>query len=237
MPLFKRVTLSEFRDVPLVSAILYDLVVQHGSADGLDYTSPNGNRVICECPTHTATLKKTRIYFRGKNNTIHLGRMKGVARLDVACIDGSQVNMGSCDIVRGATIMASTQAHIEIGDGCMVSRDIIVYCSGAHGVYNSTDGARRGSANISIANRVWLGQGSRILAGAQIGEGSIIGSYSVLAGRVPNNCAAAGNPCRVTSRDVFWATEAVPDNYFLRSRSNGKKLPAFAKLTEILDNG
>ncbi len=66
------------------------------------------------------------------------------------------------------------------------------------------------------------------------GNGSIIGSYSVLAGKIANNCAAAGNPCRVTTRNVFWTGRAVQDdgNYFERLRQAGKPMPSFVRMTE-----
>ena len=56
-----------------------------------------------------------------------------------------------------------------------------------------------------IGEHVWVGKGTRILAGARIGDGSVIGAYSVLAGKIPNNCVAAGNPCTVVKRDIFWS--------------------------------
>lgn len=179
-------------------------------------------------------MKRTRVYFSGNNNIIQLGRLAGIARLDVACIDGATILMGGTDIVRGATIMASHRATISIGSGCMLSRDIMIYSSGAHGLYNSTDGQRRGTSSIDIKDRVWLGQGARILAGARVGPGSVIGSYSVLAGKIPNNCAAAGNPCRVTSRNIFWTKEAIEGNYFLHLEKAGKLIPAFAQMTEVM---
>lgn len=230
---FKRMILPEYRDVPLAGATLFDLVKFCGSDGRIDHTTANGNRITCADIAHIASMKRTRIYFSGKNNTIHLDRLSGISRLDIACVGTSTVRIGRTDIVRGATVMAAHRADIAIGSGCMLSRDIMLYASGAHGLYNSSDGERRGSANIQIGDKVWIGQGSRILAGAQVGPGSVIGSYSVLAGKIPNNCAAAGNPCRVTTRDVFWTKEAISGNYFLHLEQSGNPIPAIARLTEV----
>lgn len=225
-------TLGEYPDVPLSGATLYSLAEQFGNDGALDYTTANGNRVICQDTTHTASMKRTHICFSGNNNTVHLGKLSGICRLDIACVGGSTVTIRTIDIVRGATIMAAHQAEIAIGSGCMISRDIMIYASGAHGLYNSADGSRRGSATIHIGDRVWLGQGVRVLSGAKVGPNSVVGSYSVLAGKIPNNCAAAGNPCRVTSRDIFWTKESVAGNYFLHLEKSGRPKPPFAKLTE-----
>lgn len=232
---FKRMKFNEYGDVPLSGATLYDLVERFGQDGQLDYTSANGNRIISEGTQSAASMKRTRIGFSGSNNTIQLGRLIGIARLDIACIGASTVKLGRSDIVRGATIMASHRATIEVGLGCMFSRDIMLYASGAHGLYNSADGKRRGSSSIKIADRVWIGQGARVLSGARVGPGSVIGSYSVLAGKIPNNCAAAGNPCRVTSRDIFWTTESIEGNYFIHMEKAGKSIPFFAKMTELTD--
>ena len=230
---FKRLVLPEYSDVSLSGATLYDLVVQFGSDGQLDHTTTNGNRIVCTDTAHASSMKRIRVGFSGKNNTIHLDKLSGISRLDIACIGASTIRFGSSDIVRGATFMASHRAKIFVGAACMLSRDIIFYASGAHGLYNSSDGERRGSTSIHIDDRVWFGQGARILAGAQVGTGSVIGSYSVLAGKIPNNCAAAGNPCRVTSRDIFWTKESVTGNYFLHRQQSGSLVPKFAKMTEI----
>ena len=230
---FKRLVLREYSDVPLSGATLYDLVVQFGSDGQLDHTTANGNRIVCTDTRHIPSMKRIRVGFSGKDNNIYLDKLSGISRLDIACIGASAVRFGRSDIVRGATLMASHGAKITVGAACMLSRDIILYASGAHGVYNSSNGERRGSTTIHIDDRVWLGQGARILAGAQVGTGSVIGSYSVLAGKVPNNCAAAGNPCRVTSRDIFWTKESVTGNYFVHRQQSGNLVPEFANMTEI----
>lgn len=230
---FRRMTLAEFSDVQLFGATLYDLAAHFGAREGrLDCTTESGNRIICEDTSNAAAMKRTRVFLAGRNNAIHLGRLTGISRLDIACLNASTVTLGQTEIVRGATIMAAHQSRISIGAGCMISRDIVIYGSGAHGLFNSADGERRGSADIAIGDRVWIGQGARVLAGADVGAGSVIGSYSVLAGRVPNNCAAAGNPCRVTTRNIFWTAETVAGNYFLHLEKSGRPVPDFARMTE-----
>ena len=231
-PAFQSMDLDSYPDVTLRGATLYDLVCKFGSDGKLDYTGERGNRIICEGTRHEASMRNTRIYFGGARNTIKLGQLKGVSRLDIACIGSSKVTVGRNDIVRGVTIMASTRAEVTIGPACMMSRDIMIYASGAHGLFSSVDGTKRGSANIQIGKKVWLGQGVRILSGAHVGEGSVIGSYSVLAGKVPNNCAAAGNPCRVRTRNIFWVSDTITDNYFEHRKKAGLPLPNFVQMTE-----
>jgi lipopolysaccharide transport system ATP-binding protein len=50
--------------------------------------------------------------------------------------------------------------------------------------------------NIAIGSDVWLGMGSKILHGANIGDGAVVGAYSVVAGEVEPYSVVVGNPAR-----------------------------------------
>jgi acetyltransferase-like isoleucine patch superfamily enzyme len=53
-----------------------------------------------------------------------------------------------------------------------------------------------------IADDVWIGRGSAILAGAKLRTGCVIGANSVVKGEIPEAVIAVGAPARViTSRD------------------------------------
>lgn len=53
---------------------------------------------------------------------------------------------------------------------------------------------------VTIGNGCWIGGGVIILPGVTIGDGAVIGAGSVVTKDVPENCVAAGNPCRVLRR-------------------------------------
>ncbi len=50
--------------------------------------------------------------------------------------------------------------------------------------------------NTVIGNDVWIGQNARILPGVQVGDGALIGAYSVLGSDVPPYTIVAGNPAK-----------------------------------------
>ncbi|MBQ2259669.1 MAG: sugar O-acetyltransferase, partial [Spirochaetales bacterium] len=50
---------------------------------------------------------------------------------------------------------------------------------------------------IKVGNNVWIGTGTIILAGVEIGDGSIVGAGSVVTKSIPSNVIAYGNPCKV----------------------------------------
>lgn len=51
-----------------------------------------------------------------------------------------------------------------------------------------------------IGNDVWLGQGSIIMPGVKIGDGCIIGAYSLVSKDIPPYSIAVGNPIRVIKK-------------------------------------
>ena len=53
---------------------------------------------------------------------------------------------------------------------------------------------------IRIGDNVWIGAGCTVLAGAEIGDNSVIAAGSVVKGKIPPNVVAAGVPCRVLRR-------------------------------------
>lgn len=51
--------------------------------------------------------------------------------------------------------------------------------------------------NIKIGNDVWIGSGATLLGGADIGDGAVIGAFSLVAGKIPPYSIAVGQPAKV----------------------------------------
>jgi hypothetical protein len=62
------------------------------------------------------------------------------------------------------------------------------------GVYGDILGSGGG---VAIGNNVFIGMKSTILKGVHIGNNVIIGANSLVNKDIPDNCVAAGNPCKV----------------------------------------
>ncbi len=87
--------------------------------------------------------------------------------------------------------------RVTIGDDVLFGPYVQVYAA-----YHPVDPAVRRSkqeisAPISIGNNVWIGGGAIILPGVTIGDNSTIGAGSVVAGDIPADVVAVGNPCTV----------------------------------------
>jgi coenzyme F420-reducing hydrogenase beta subunit/acetyltransferase-like isoleucine patch superfamily enzyme len=226
---FVKSTIAEFSDVPMWMVNALDIYKATNGQCVID----GNNKIIITGSKDATALRNTNIFLSGKKNEIVLHNLKNVTKLDVACVEGGKVHLGGPEKINKAVIMASHGSSVSVGNDCLISRDVIIYSSAAHAVYN-LDGTHRGLKNITIGNKVWLGQGVRVLAGASVGDNSVIGSYSVLAGKISNNCAAAGNPCRVTTKDIFWTTSGSGSNlnYYKQATNRDKPSPSFIKKTK-----
>jgi maltose O-acetyltransferase len=53
---------------------------------------------------------------------------------------------------------------------------------------------------VTVGDNVWVGGGTLILPGVEIGDDSVIGAGSVVTKSIPAGVVAVGNPCRVLRR-------------------------------------
>jgi acetyltransferase-like isoleucine patch superfamily enzyme len=103
---------------------------------------------------------------------------------------------------KGSGIVA--HQSVEIGDDVFTGHH--VYITDANHGYEDTEVSigRQFAASrpVSIGAGSWLGHGSIVLPGAQIGRHVVIGAGSVVTGAIPDFSVAVGNPARVVRRHV-----------------------------------
>lgn len=92
----------------------------------------------------------------------------------------------------GSTIVATI--GIEIGDDCNIAELTAIWDSNYHAL---EPGAEIKQAKTVVGRNVWIGRGSMILPGVQIGENVVIAAGSVVTADVDSNTLVAGNPARV----------------------------------------
>jgi len=63
-------------------------------------------------------------------------------------------------------------------------------------VLRAANPVRRQDRHIVVGNDVWIGANVTLLEETNIGDGAVIGSYSVVHGYIPPYTVAVGNPCR-----------------------------------------
>lgn len=172
------------------------------------------------------------IIFNGNNNRIVIGEggtvqgagltfghdcsfiAKGNNRL--ACIRYNADRAGHVIIEENTTFTWATRfiltepGRIMIGEDCMISSETLLTVSDMHSIIDIESGRRiNPAADITLAPHVWIGAGVSVMKGGMIGTGSIIGYGAVVAGRIPENCIAAGVPARPLRRGVTWRRDLI----------------------------
>lgn len=99
------------------------------------------------------------------------------------------------EINRGCQFFPSYKiksAKILIKDNVIIAPNVIFFGAGQ----NPRNIADNVAEDIVIDESVYVGGGSIIRYGVEIGKNSIIGAGSVVVGNIPPNCVYAGNPAK-----------------------------------------
>ena len=103
-------------------------------------------------------------------------------------------------------------SKVFIGSYCSIGADVQLIPGGNHRVDWVTtwpvrarlhlegafrDGHPASKGDIRIGNDVWIGRGARVLSGVTIGNGAVVGAFSVVASDVPAYAIVVGNPASV----------------------------------------
>lgn len=145
------------------------------------------------------------------NCILDIGDDINCQNLNVYLAENSRVRIGSHVGLNGLVrLLLHEAAEINIGDYCLIADQVDISVSDIHSIIDLTDLKRINYAkSIVIADRVWIGQRSLILRGAEIGEGSIIKPGSIVTSVIPSNCIAAGNPATVMQEQVSWNFQLI----------------------------
>ncbi len=107
-----------------------------------------------------------------------------------------------CLIGKGSGIVG--HLRIEIGDDVWTGHH--VYITDQNHGYEDVDlpisKQSMPEKPVRIGNGSWLGHGTIVLPGAQIGDHVVVGANSVVTGTLPDNCVAVGAPARVVRLHV-----------------------------------
>jgi acetyltransferase-like isoleucine patch superfamily enzyme len=110
------------------------------------------------------------------------------------------ITVGAASALDGNIEIAAWE-QVTIGRNVMISPGCYLL-TGGHDV-NAPDFVGVG-APIVVEDNVWLATGAVILPGVAIGEGAVVGAFSVVPKDVPSRTVVAGNPAqKVTERAEF----------------------------------
>ena len=86
--------------------------------------------------------------------------------------------------------------NLIIEDNTLISPNVSIYCQN-HGIKKDQliRNQKQTSVGVIINKDCWIGAGSIILDGVEIGEGAVIGAGSIVTKDVPRYEIWVGNPC------------------------------------------
>ena len=153
-----------------------------------------------------ARLVRRPIYVRGKKSLIYGKKFTTgySCRFDLKGDKKTLFIGDNCQIGDNVHIVALDK--VEIGDNCLMASKIFISDT-SHGIYDNSDITSNPSVAptdrtlhtkpVKIGNNVWIGENVVILAGVNIGDGSVIGANSVVTKSFPKNCIIVGTPATV----------------------------------------
>lgn len=122
-----------------------------------------------------------------------------------------QVKVGNRCYLGASFLVCHT--GITLGDDVIISWDVTIVDHDSHAldwelrksdVSDWARGLKRWDfvtiRPVHIGNKVWIGFGASILKGVTVGDGAVIGAYSVVTRDVPPFTVVAGNPARIVRK-------------------------------------
>lgn len=186
---------------------------------GADYTESNNLiRILTKQPISATFL------LGEKNNTVKIDKnVMGNFHLALWC--NNQVYIGRRTTSNSLHIEAR-RSVISIGKDCMIS-EAWIQATDMHGVWGlgTKQSLNKAGYSITIEDGVWVGRRSSIVRPVTVGKGSIIAFGAVVTKDVPACSIVAGNPARVTKRNVTW-TRNFKDVNELNERISAMNLEA-----------
>lgn len=142
-------------------------------------------------------------------NGITLGRNVTIAKNSILQCTGVVANKGvgiriGNNSAVGAQSYLGGQGGIDIGDDVIMGPGVMIF-SENHNYENPDVIIRKQGESrkgVRINDNCWIGAGSKILDGVEIGEGSVVAAGSVVTKSIPSNCIAAGIPAKVIKNRI-----------------------------------
>lgn len=147
----------------------------------------------------------------GTNCKVRIGENCNLGNLFIHAEKNAQVEIGSNTIFNGySRLLLHEKGTISIGAGCLFASQIDVTLSDMHSIIDLQSHRRINPArDVTIGDRVWVGQRVMILKGSHIEAGSIIGAAALVSGHIAANSLAIGVPAKVARSGVTWAHELL----------------------------
>jgi acetyltransferase-like isoleucine patch superfamily enzyme len=167
-----------------------------------------GHNVNIVCKPKTR-LTDCSFFVRGNNTKIIIGENCILRNVEIWIEDDySEVIIGDNNLLLGGQVAATEGEKIVIGNDCMFSANVQIRNGDSHPIFDLELNKRINYAkSVTIADRVWIGNGVTILKNTNIGSDSVIGTGSILSGECEGNAIYVGIPARKIKGGIRWKKE------------------------------
>lgn len=171
------------------------------------------------------------IMITGDNNTVEIGenvRVDNKAALSIVAHHAEFKIGKNTKLNKVEFFMTENNSRILIGEECMFSWDVGVWCTDGHSILDASSKNRVNRGRfVEIGNHVWIGKGVQIGKNVKIASGCIVGWHSVVARSIQEeNCIAAGVPAQIVKRNRIWDVaipSAFDNNYEVEKQTPDRK--------------
>lgn len=136
-------------------------------------------------------------------------------------VSGCEVTVGAGSTSNGTTMwLMESGSSISIGNDCMLSAGVQLWCSDTHSLYDGEGRLTNGGPHrIVIGDHCWIDGGVYMLKDVELPSGCVVGLGAVVGRRASARpgCVLVGNPAVVVREGVTWSRER-PQN----SKGNAK---------------
>ena len=175
------------------------------------------------------SFTKCRIRIKGRNNRIVVGQDTWIAHSKLTirgndcqiiigdgCVirqgdlyiedDGGQIRIGDGTSICGSTHLASIEGKIiSIGRDCLFSSSVTVRVGDSHSILDLEGQRINPSEDVTIGDRVWIGNQTTILKGVQIPADTVVATGAVVTKKFHEpGTILGGLPAKVIRRDIRW---------------------------------
>jgi len=128
-----------------------------------------------------------KIIIKNNSNSVHIGKDTG--------------------LIKSLIVSCGKNNKIFIDDDCMISTNVEIWGCDGHSILQNNEIINL-SKSVYIGKHTWIGANSKILKGANIPDGCVVGSNSLVTAKVfQSNTLIAGNPAKKIKENITWTVE------------------------------
>ena len=150
-------------------------------------------------------------HFSGDNNVVEIADDCAMHGLEIWISGGSRISIGRQTYMNGQSLIACHEAtNVDIGEKCIFAESLALRTGDSHSVLDAEGKRINPSRSIRIGNHVWVDHRVIILKGSSIGDDSVVGSGTLIAGQsFPAGSEIIGNPARILNEHINWAMDLL----------------------------